>query len=493
MNQLSVLPGTRMETTLLVLGLGFGVMALALWLAWKRWGWTALAAAPTAMFAGHTVLAVMYLSGVILYRETVSASAVGLMAGCVLAFCVAFSVAYRLADGTSAKVMGNRLPLNVNLLVAAVGFAALCAGLMSVWWSWSSGMLTADLGESRRGIMTEGVKLAPAPIRWGSLYLAPLGLLAFTLGVLMPGQRSLLARVGMYAGPVGFGLVSVASVARHGIMLAIIGQVATLMLAKAAGCGYQLSRVEKLARMLIGVVLIGYIFLLPAFRAPEVDRSESTMEVVNADTSELVSAINGVMPGDLGYSLQSVAVYLSHQPVMLTRHMDVFPVGPYFGAFQFQFATKYLMPNAPTQGEIKQIMYGQAEVAGLFGNVWGTAARDAMIDFGFFGAMAQFGLFGLVGGLAFKKALGRKSVGWAMLCIPIYAWAAYSLNVSAPAVANYEVAMVAFAACGLVLGNTTFALAAKKAKASPGPERHTLLPDTGDFAVSRARRQASYV
>lgn len=206
------------------------------------------------------------------------------------------------------------------------------------------------------------------------------------------------------------------------------------------------------ALILAALACAAYMLILPLFRlAPGHDQMEHTLYAVNAEPSDALLWAQTHLPASLASTLTQILVYGTHQPVMFSRFWDCVAVEPTRGAWQFSH-TAGRLGNPTAYMDIRAEIHAQQSSVGLFGNVWCTAVRDSVVDWGRTGALVQFGLMGLLAGWVRKAYTVRGSLGSGLLYAVFAGWCAFSWSVSATTLSYYEMFMIGVVVlwvCGL--------------------------------------------
>lgn len=398
----------------------------------------------------------IFASELLIYREATSA-----YSNLVLFSCVALFAAMHL--------LGRRIPIRtpqlrmlpaeaVESLLLFLGILAWLGGLASIWTAHRNGFFELSAADARKLILNSEMTAT----RWEVYlfgYCTPMGFIPLAIFFLQGAAIGARARIGAYLSLGGLVLNCWATLSRHSLLLVIIICVTAFALCRLTGTKYKVHWSDKLLGGAALIFLLGYMFILPFFRIKAPDQSGEIFYAVNADPGIFMSDVVYHMPDVTFTSTAQISAYFSHQIVMLSRYLSSGPIGPYFGRYQFKWITAKLYPEGPDYGEIREELHFQSESIGLYGNIWGTAVRDAIVDFGVLGALAQFATFGLLSGWVHQRFVRTRSIGDMLLFVVLAGWAYYGVNVSAFIIGTFEMfSMMALGLWALGFRNTVMTL-----------------------------------
>jgi oligosaccharide repeat unit polymerase len=410
---------------------------------WK--GWRKSIANPALLFAFVWIL--LFISYATGYRLklpaicAVSSSSWDYLMICLIAFLVGSKlVSYGLAHGKNLylkqkTIVDQNAVSKVILILSAIGIMGILLSIATSPFAKLGLSLTdfSDLFYARRAQVAHLYSEDSSLGSYIASVFVPCGYIGIVLGIYYWSKIKLYAKFGLLGFFTAALLLTITTGSRIHIFLILMFGVYVFLLSLPSGSIIVSPR--KLLRMgIIGALGLGMVIV--GFSIQSLLRN--VKPGYRIDTAYLSGSLVDSIDRTFGDSNRDLVIaiaynYLYYGPQItnldLTLQYGLKDIG--MGSYQFSKTMSRLpLSDTPNWLAIREELFSIFHQAGRFENVWATAIREMVADFGKMGAVIAFFLCGALAQFAYMRFLQTRSAPWLFAATVAGVWVIWSPNYS---------------------------------------------------------------
>jgi oligosaccharide repeat unit polymerase len=242
------------------------------------------------------------------------------------------------------------------------------------------------------------------------------GTVAITMGLLFQEEIGRLRRAAYILS--GFATVASAVVEAGRFAALLVALLILICMAVRRKSGLRAIRGRDLGWMLGAIVfaLAGYMLVLPSLRDSngDVGFAEFASRVAGVDMDQGLDAPLSRLPSPVRDAIYGSYVYLAMPIENFRIFYYVYQGKPRYGILEESLISRQisrLFPSLETSTEVLSNRDEEYAAAGEATTSWQTMVRDAVIDFGWAGALVFAWLLGIIGRSVYRRATSSCSVG----------------------------------------------------------------------------------
>ena len=343
--------------------------------------------------------------------------------------CVGSIIGHAIASGSNAAPF--RISVNHLLKYASfIGALAIVGGLAYLASSIASfGFSLGSMQERREMVMDQASGSASAVQLPGLIS----RLISYTCRITGPALIAFPALVAAYSWHsitrirlmvyASIGLVVLISALNAGRSMLFVMLIFVVPVVLVKGPSAFISQIPPLERRLFlfggSLFTLVYFFILPHFRSERMDRAAMIQYSMNCTIDPGFVQMSSKIGEALVFSALQAIVYSSHQAVFFQRFFHASEQMSFNGGLQFRTFDRLLGLSGADSLSNRAQVFSISEEEGMFGNVWGTMFKEAVLDFGMIGGSIQMIVFGCAFGYVRQRAIGVGD-SWSQYCLGIF-------------------------------------------------------------------------